>query len=63
MIQAVLPDDVVLGGGNAKKLKRLPKGCRAGQQRLRVHWRLPPVEGRAEPPPSRTSTVASCGVT
>ena len=30
MIQAVRPDDVVLGGGNAKKLKRLPKGCRLG---------------------------------
>ena len=30
MIQAVLPDDVVLGGGNAKKLTKLPKGCRAG---------------------------------
>jgi len=24
------PDDVVLGGGNAKKLKGLPPGCRAG---------------------------------
>src|SRR5215831_2813473 len=24
-------DDVVLGGGNVKKLKKLPKGCRAGQ--------------------------------
>jgi polyphosphate glucokinase len=30
MIQAVVPDDVVLGGGNAKKLKKLPKGCRLG---------------------------------
>jgi polyphosphate glucokinase len=30
MIQAILPDDVVLGGGNAKKLKKLPKGCRLG---------------------------------
>ena len=30
MIQAVLPDDVVLGGGNAKKLKKLPEGCRLG---------------------------------
>jgi polyphosphate glucokinase len=30
IIQAVLPDDVVLGGGNAKKLKTLPKGCRLG---------------------------------
>ena len=31
MIQALHPDDVVLGGGNAKKLKKLPKGCRAGK--------------------------------
>ena len=30
MIEAVQPDDVVLGGGNAKKLKKLPPGCRAG---------------------------------
>jgi polyphosphate glucokinase len=27
---ALEPDDVVLGGGNVKKLKALPKGCRAG---------------------------------
>jgi polyphosphate glucokinase len=27
---ALQPDDVVLGGGNIKKLKRLPPGCRAG---------------------------------
>jgi polyphosphate glucokinase len=27
---ALLPDDVVLGGGNAKKLKELPVGCRVG---------------------------------
>lgn len=30
MIQGILPDDVVLGGGNSKKLKKLPKGCRLG---------------------------------
>jgi polyphosphate glucokinase len=30
MIAAVNPDDVVLGGGNTKKLKTLPEGCRAG---------------------------------
>jgi len=29
-IAAFEPDDVVLGGGNVKKLKKLPKGCRAG---------------------------------
>jgi polyphosphate glucokinase len=28
LIQVLQPDDVVLGGGNAKKLKALPKGCR-----------------------------------
>ena len=30
MIEAFQPDDVVIGGGNAKKLKTLPKGCRLG---------------------------------
>lgn len=30
LIAALQPDDVVLGGGNVKKLKALPKGCRAG---------------------------------
>ncbi|MGE5327498.1 MAG: ROK family protein [Deltaproteobacteria bacterium] len=30
LIAALEPDDVVLGGGNVKKLKRLPAGCREG---------------------------------
>jgi polyphosphate glucokinase len=30
LISAIHPDDVVLGGGNAKKLKALPPSCRAG---------------------------------
>jgi polyphosphate glucokinase len=30
LIAALEPDDVVLGGGNVKLLKKLPKGCRAG---------------------------------
>jgi len=30
LIAALLPDDVVLGGGNVKKLKELPRGCRKG---------------------------------
>lgn len=29
-VSALLLDDVVLGGGNAKKLKNLPPGCRLG---------------------------------
>ena len=30
LIDVLHPDDVVLGGGNAKKLKKLPPGCRLG---------------------------------
>ena len=30
MMVALHPSDVVLGGGNAEKLKRLPEGCRLG---------------------------------
>ncbi len=30
LIASLHPDDVVIGGGNAKKLKKMPDGCRAG---------------------------------
>ena len=30
LVAALEPDDVVIGGGNVKKLKTLPKGCRRG---------------------------------
>jgi polyphosphate glucokinase len=30
LVAALEPDDVVLGGGNVRKLKELPEGCRAG---------------------------------
>jgi polyphosphate glucokinase len=30
LVTALEPDDVVLGGGNVRKLKKLPPGCRAG---------------------------------
>jgi polyphosphate glucokinase len=30
LVAALEPEDVVLGGGNVKNLKRLPPGCRAG---------------------------------
>jgi polyphosphate glucokinase len=30
LVSALEPDDVVLGGGNAKKLRELPPGCRLG---------------------------------
>jgi HAD superfamily hydrolase (TIGR01484 family) len=30
LVAALLPDDVVLGGGNVRELEELPPGCRAG---------------------------------
>src|SRR6266481_2162438 len=30
LVAAIEPDDVVLGGGNVRKLKELPPGCRVG---------------------------------
>jgi polyphosphate glucokinase len=30
LVAALEPEDVVLGGGNVKQLKKLPPGCRAG---------------------------------
>jgi polyphosphate glucokinase len=30
LVAAIEPDEVVLGGGNVRKLKKLPPGCRAG---------------------------------
>jgi polyphosphate glucokinase len=30
LVAAIEPDEVVLGGGNVKKLEKLPPGCRAG---------------------------------
>ncbi len=53
LVGALEPDDVVLGGGNAKKLKELPAGCRMGDNRnaFAGGFRLwEPVEaaGRAE---------------
>jgi polyphosphate glucokinase len=31
---ALHPDDIVIGGGNVKKIKTLPPGCRAGDNAL-----------------------------
>ena len=33
-IEGIHPDDVVLGGGNSKKLKPVPQGCRLGDNRF-----------------------------
>jgi len=34
LIDALHPDDIVLGGGNAKRIKELPPGCRLGNNAL-----------------------------
>ncbi len=34
LIAALHPDDVVLGGGNAKRLEKIPAGCRLGDNAL-----------------------------
>jgi polyphosphate glucokinase len=59
LIPALNLDDVVLGGGNAKKLKTLPAGCRAGNNAkafvggFRLWERRPQARVRAK---SRTRT-------
>jgi polyphosphate glucokinase len=37
LIAAILPDEVVLGGGNVKELKELPPGCRAVTNNAAFH--------------------------
>ena len=43
LVAALEPDDVVLGGGNARQLKELPPRLPAGRQRQRFPRRLPAV--------------------
>ena len=43
LMAALEPDDVVLGGGNSKKLKELPRHCRLGRQCQRLSRRIPPL--------------------
>jgi polyphosphate glucokinase len=55
LVAALEPDQVVLGGGNVKKLKKLPKGCCAGDNanaflggfRLWENYQPPAAEGLA----------------
>jgi polyphosphate glucokinase len=53
---ALLPDDVVLGGGNVRLLKTLPAGCRAGDNANAFvgGFRLWPAAGRAARPARKT---------
>ncbi len=43
LIAALEPDDVVLGGGNVKKLEELPPGLPGGRQRQCLPRRVSPV--------------------
>jgi polyphosphate glucokinase len=64
LIAALEPDDVVLGGGNVKKLKKLPPGCRVGDNanaflggfRLWEDAHEPRARTGARPRPRRTRT-------
>jgi polyphosphate glucokinase len=59
MIAALEPDDVVLGGGNVKKLKEIPPRCRVGDNSNAFvgGFKLWQQDG-TEPTPLRTSTVS-----
>ncbi len=59
-IAAFEPDDVVLGGGNVKKLKKLPEGCRAGGNAYAFlgGFRLWEQVKRRQPPHSRSTRKA-----
>lgn len=48
LVAALEPEDVVLGGGNVHKLKKLPPGCRAGENAnaFRGGFRLWQKKGR-----------------
>ena len=55
LIDAIHPDEVVLGGGNVELLKEMPLGCRAGDNAFAFvggfrMWE----DGRGEVAPSRT---------
>jgi polyphosphate glucokinase len=64
LMEAFLADDVVLGGGNARKLHRLPPGTRLGQHQTAFRggfrlWTLEDVQTlsgheKHQAPPLRT---------
>src|SRR5215470_3366068 len=57
LIAALQPDDVVLGGGNVKELKKLPKGCRAGDNANAFAGGFRLWEGPADRQPSTRAKV------
>jgi polyphosphate glucokinase len=55
LTDALEPDDVVLGGGNVKKLKELPAGCRAGDNANAFQGGFRLWEDEARKPKSRSA--------
>ena len=64
LIAALEPDDVVLGGGNVKKLKGLTSRLSGGQQRQRLSWRISPLgapaDGEANVTAGSRGNVSAC---
>jgi len=64
---ALEPQEVVLGGGNAKKLKELPRNCRAGDNRnaflgaFRLGEKLDEPRSMIPIPLSLTLNTEKCG--
>jgi len=54
MAAALHPDDIVLGGGNTKKLKALPPGCREGKNANAFAGGFRLWSGAREPAPAAT---------
>jgi predicted NBD/HSP70 family sugar kinase len=59
MAAALHPDDIVLGGGNTKKLKALPPGSRAGQNVNAFAGGFRLWEAAREPTPAATDGPAA----
>jgi polyphosphate glucokinase len=65
LVAATEPDEVVLGGGNVKKLKKLPPGCRAGDNSKAFTggfrlWQEPGGRGsftKAKPKPNKLTAT------
>jgi polyphosphate glucokinase len=64
LIAAIEPDEVVLGGGNVHKLKKLPAGCRMGDNgnAFRGGFRLwHPTAGATKPGRGKNTRTAAQG--
>jgi polyphosphate glucokinase len=59
LIAALEPEDVVLGGGNVKKLKELPPGCRSGDNADAFLGGFRLWEQGGDDKPSTAATISS----